>query len=83
MARPGYARRRCVLAVRMAPVDRRHAEAFAMRTHRRWLSLSPSDPPALCYDACVGKKKKTRRDSAEIVRSVVEQAIGEELGGEA
>lgn len=30
----------------------------------------------------MGKKKKTRRDTAEIARSVVEQAIGEQLSGE-
>lgn len=36
----------------------------------------------MCYDACMSKhkkKKKTRRDTAEIARSVVEQAIGEPL----
>ncbi len=35
----------------------------------------------MCYNACVSKKKKkkTRRDTAEIARSVVEQAIGEPL----
>ncbi len=30
----------------------------------------------------MGKKKKTRRDTVEIARSVVEQAIGEALSGE-
>lgn len=38
------------------------------------------------YYACMGKhpkrKKKTRQDTAEIARSVVEQAIGEKLNGE-
>lgn len=38
----------------------------------------------MCYNACMGKhkKKKTRRDTAEIARSIVEQAIGETLSGE-
>lgn len=30
----------------------------------------------------MGKKKKTHRDTVEIARSVVEQAIGERLSGE-
>ena len=40
----------------------------------------------MCYNACMGKhrktKKKTRRDVVEIARDVVEQAIGEKLTGE-
>lgn len=38
------------------------------------------------YYACMGKqrkiKKKTRRDVAEVARSIVEQIIGEKLTGE-
>ena len=36
------------------------------------------------YNACVGKhrpKKKTRRDIADVARSIVEQATGEKLSG--
>lgn len=36
----------------------------------------------MCYNTGMAKKKKTRRDTAEIARSVVEQAIGEKLTGE-
>ncbi len=42
-------------------------------------------PGLVCYNAYMGKhkkKKKTRRDIAEIARSVVEQVIGEKLSGE-
>lgn len=36
-----------------------------------------------CYNACMGKhkKKKTRRDVAEIARENLEQVIGERLSG--
>ena len=36
----------------------------------------------MCYNACVSKKKKTRRDVAEIARENLEQAIGEKLSGD-
>ena len=49
---------------------------------RYWQSLGPAGPADLCDNARVGKKKKTRRDTAEIARSVVEQAIGEKLAGD-
>lgn len=37
-----------------------------------------------CYDACMSKhkKKKTRRDVAEIARENLEKIIGEKLSGE-